>query len=207
LTDFELVDKGVRPNRKKPQWVTSYNMASIQNIIEKMWLMGPLRNFWEGSFRGEGFLRFVKPEINGGLRKLWSVALMNRLNKKKALSCILRETTVTDDTEDIGEIDWSLVEGGETMKKMMMEMEEDEEEPDEDDDENPQTVNVGEFNSHVYEKFIELWEKYECISVVVLGDGSIKVVIDNGSNWMDVFVRPKKKTQFTQKERNDIQLL
>jgi hypothetical protein len=79
------------------------------------------------------------------------------------------------------------------VKKMMMEMEEDEEEPDEDDDENPQTVNVGEFNSHVYEKFIELWEKYECISVVVLGDGSIKVVIDNGSNWMDVFVRPKKK--------------
>jgi hypothetical protein len=116
LTDFEMVDEGVRPKRKKPKWVTTYNIAGLLNILDGMWLMGPLRNFWEGSFQGEGFLRFVKPEINGGLRTLWSVALMNRLCKKKALSCILRETTITDDNEDIDDIDWSLVEDGERSK-------------------------------------------------------------------------------------------
>ena len=46
-----------------PYRLSKYNYLSFLNFPDTMKLYGPLINLWEGSNKGEGYLRYAKPMI------------------------------------------------------------------------------------------------------------------------------------------------
>ena len=74
-----------------------------------MRLLGPVRNRWEGGFRGEGFLRVVKPMVFG-MKRNWEYNLLLNLLRQKSLLQMKKGATVVDmenaeDDEDIYQAD------------------------------------------------------------------------------------------------------
>jgi hypothetical protein len=55
-----------------------------------------------------------------------------------------------------------------------------------------ETVSYGEFHTHDLDEFHNIWDNYDCFSVVCLDDGTLKLVIDNGLNWLHVYVEEGK---------------
>lgn len=79
---------------KKESWVTAYNYPCLLNIPDEMEKIGPLTNIWEGGVRGEGFLRYVKPEHSTmGLRRDWEERILGRILNRKALDIIVKKET------------------------------------------------------------------------------------------------------------------
>jgi len=70
--------------RTKPFWVTSYNFTCLLNIPAQIRKFGPIRNRWEGKWRGEGFLLVTKPEILAK-RLNWERNLMLKLLRQKCM--------------------------------------------------------------------------------------------------------------------------
>ena len=173
MTDFEMMDASLRPTRVKPMWVTTYNIAGLQNIIMEMWLMGPLRNFWEGSFRGEAYFKYMKAVIVMGLRKNWQQNTLKRMLKKRALSILLEEEW--EDTQDSDSDDDDFVDLVE------------EETVDESQETRWHQVENSDFASYsTHEQAVTLAKDYHCISAVVIEGGGIMIVSNNRSEWTAV---------------------
>jgi hypothetical protein len=67
-----------------------YNLACLINLPGAMKRFGPLRHLWEGSTRGEGYLRFVKPMMTQGFKQInWHHHLHKNLLTAKAFESIL----------------------------------------------------------------------------------------------------------------------
>ena len=93
LTCCDDFDKEVRPyhvKRTQPFWMTSFNFLCLLNIPKQVEYLGPVRNRWEGTVRGEGFLRVVKPAIISK-RINWQSNLMLNLLRQK---CLLQLKTI-----------------------------------------------------------------------------------------------------------------
>ena len=69
---------------------TKHNVACLMNLPDAMERFGPLRQLWEGSTRGEGFLRFVKPLMTQGFKHQgnWHYHLLQNLSIAKAFGNI-----------------------------------------------------------------------------------------------------------------------
>lgn len=103
LTRLALLDKKVNKNRKKKttQWIASYTFPCLLNLAETMETFGPLKNYWEGGVRGEGFLRFMKPEHGTIMMRInWEILVLERVLRKKALTCVSGGTTAADWAEE-----------------------------------------------------------------------------------------------------------
>ena len=76
-----------------------YNLACLMNLPEAMEHFGPLRQLWEGSTKGEGILRFVKPMMTQGFKHQgsWHFHLLQKLGVAKALKNILQPPTAKAD--------------------------------------------------------------------------------------------------------------
>ena len=85
LDMFELHDAALQKSEDKPTWVTSYNFVCLLNLPFMMSEYGPLRNLWEGSLQGEGFIKQVKPKIKKGLRKNWQKNTLQAIYEQMAL--------------------------------------------------------------------------------------------------------------------------
>jgi hypothetical protein len=158
MMDFEILDSSVRPNRKKPRWVTTYNIAGVQNIIETMWWVGPLRNFWEGGFKGEGFLRFMKQEITMGLRLNWQVNLLRRMYRRIAMARLLDEEELSSSYADDSDEETEEEEGFQ--------------------------VGYADFRCYTEKDLVEnKWPISSVLSAVVLQDKTFRVVVNNRSSW------------------------
>jgi hypothetical protein len=176
MTDFENVDVKVRPNRTKPKWVTKYNIAGLQNIIEEMWFMGPLRNFWEGGFKGEGYLRLMKPQITMGLRKNWQPNLMRRLLRNMAFSRLLMDEDMTPEEMEQWEIQLGL----------------DDEEDDEDEEVSDGAPEVGYSDYQCYTSrtdVLERWEQYMSFSLVLTANEEFRLVMKNRQEWLSINIK------------------
>lgn len=68
-----------------------FNLACLMNLPEAMQQFGPLRQLWEGSTKGEGILRFVKPLMTQGFKHQsnWHYHLLQKLCVAKAFSNII----------------------------------------------------------------------------------------------------------------------
>ena len=96
LTCCHNFDKQMSADREKEAfWLTAYNFSCLLNIPGQIEALGPVRNRWEGGFRGEGFLRVVKPSIISK-RLNWSPNLMKNLLRQK---CLLQMKTYDDPGE------------------------------------------------------------------------------------------------------------
>ena len=61
------------------------NYMSLLNLPKQMNLFGPLRRYWEGSYRGEALVQELKPLIKTGLTTNWQERTMNRYYNQRAL--------------------------------------------------------------------------------------------------------------------------
>lgn len=82
----KLSDSTWTPGDKKqePKVITSYNLICLMNLPDAMRKYGPMRDLWEGSFRGEGFLRQTKPQMMQGFKPNWHVNLHRNILQEKA---------------------------------------------------------------------------------------------------------------------------
>lgn len=64
LSLLERVHKSMRRVNDKPIWGTSYSYPCLMNLPKVMEKYGALRNIWEGSIEGEGFIKRVKPHVH-----------------------------------------------------------------------------------------------------------------------------------------------
>jgi hypothetical protein len=171
MTDFENVDAKVRPKRNKARWVTTFNIAGLQNIIEEMWCMGPLRNFWEGGFGGEGYLRLMKPQITMGLRKNWQQNLMKKLFRNMALCRLLMDNDLTPEEIEQWEVQLGLADG-------------DQEE--EIGDDTPQ-VSYSDFCCYTSRTdILHRWKRYSSFSLVLTVNGDFRLVMKNRREWIRI---------------------
>ena len=89
LSKFDHLDKTIITGKTKPTIISSYNFLCLLNLPKTMDTYGPLRDLWEGGFKGEGFLRFMKPLINQGFRTNWQSNCLKKLLRIKAFDNIL----------------------------------------------------------------------------------------------------------------------
>jgi hypothetical protein len=91
LNAFDDVDATLRDDDAKTQPVVvgKYNFPCLLNLPATMALHGPLRNLWEGGFKGEGFLRTVKPSLSQGFRTKWANNLLRNLLRHRSLCYLL----------------------------------------------------------------------------------------------------------------------
>ena len=76
----------------------AYNFACLMNLPEAMEQFGPLRQLWEGSTKGEGFLWFVKPMMTQGFKhhNNWHYHLLHNLSIAKAFDNIRPHTEMNE---------------------------------------------------------------------------------------------------------------
>lgn len=86
----KLSDSTWTPGDKKqePKVITSYNLICLMNLPDAMKKYGPMRDLWEGSFRGEGFLRQTKPQMMQGFKPNWHINLHRNILLEKAFNNI-----------------------------------------------------------------------------------------------------------------------
>ena len=89
LTLFADLEETLANANSLPSWLSSFNCLSLLNLPDIVRLYGPIRNIWEGSWVGEGFLRFAKPAVNHGLRKFWQRSTMTHLQRMKGLQVLV----------------------------------------------------------------------------------------------------------------------
>lgn len=87
LSAYDALDASLP--KKKNYIFSTYNFASLIDLPEMMQKYGPMRQLWEGNTRGEGFLRFAKQHMKGGLKQRWHYILLGDLFKAKAFDNIL----------------------------------------------------------------------------------------------------------------------
>jgi hypothetical protein len=113
LSRFALVSDNVYPKATKPKWLSSYNFMCLLNLPSTCREIGPLRNAWEGSTKGEGFIRFVKPEIKMGLRDNWEINTMAKVIKKISVRQLIHSldaplfSETMDDLDDVQQSEYS----------------------------------------------------------------------------------------------------
>ena len=96
LSLVNVIDKSMNTNkgnsktRWKPKWISMYNFICLLNIPSIIRENGPIRNIWEGSNKGEGFIRIIKPELSSGRRNNWQYSKMKRLLQQNSLNTVLR---------------------------------------------------------------------------------------------------------------------
>ena len=102
LSEFETLDASIRADSKtmKPKVETVGNLVYLLRLPEIMRQYGPLREFWEGSIRGEGIFRFLKPLVRRGVHNPGvPQALLSKFYSDMSLSWILN--TTPEDMEDM----------------------------------------------------------------------------------------------------------
>lgn len=85
LTEFDLLTQSYQDERKKPKVITASNYLTLVNLPNMMRRFGPLREFWEGMFCGEGFVRCLKPYLRYGQRCNFAVNAMTHCHRESAL--------------------------------------------------------------------------------------------------------------------------
>jgi hypothetical protein len=80
----------------------------LLNLPAAMRIFGPLRLLWEGSGKGEGIIRFIKPLIHG-LKKNWAVNALLKFMQRRSLGILLNRFFPSDvkstenDVENVAE--------------------------------------------------------------------------------------------------------
>ena len=78
--------------KKKPLIETTGNLSSLLNLPAVMRKFGPLRNYWEGGYKGEGILRLLKPAITQGTHMHWfASAALKKLYHEKSVGLLLKK--------------------------------------------------------------------------------------------------------------------
>jgi hypothetical protein len=84
LAEFDLLDQQVKTAANVPKIISSFNFVCLLNLPKLTQMYGPLRNLWEGSFKGEGYIRHCKQFLRGGQRKNFAVNVVTHCLQETA---------------------------------------------------------------------------------------------------------------------------
>ena len=94
-------DANTKNKDSKPIWLSSYSLLNLLNLHEMMLRFGPVRNLWEGGYRGEGILRLVKHHISN-VQANWHICATNKFYQHKSLQRILEQLSSFDKSKEVG---------------------------------------------------------------------------------------------------------
>jgi len=80
--------------------VRHYNFLSLLNLKDIAKRLGPLKNYWEGSVRGEAIIATIKPEIKMGLRYNWSTSVLRKVMRLKSFHLIEQSISMKNITDN-----------------------------------------------------------------------------------------------------------
>ena len=89
-------EEEMKDDNRKPIWLKKYNFQSLINVPATMKKFGPLRNYWEGSMQGKGYLKIVKPKINNIKSKNWHVNAHTKILEDHVFDRVLLQQTRQD---------------------------------------------------------------------------------------------------------------
>ena len=100
VTSTNTLDANIGTQKKKPTWISSSNFMCLLNLPNAMRRFGPLRHLFEGTYKGEGYLRLCKPHMKYGLRGNWKHNTLRKILLEKSLHHVRR-----DNNDDLSEED------------------------------------------------------------------------------------------------------
>lgn len=96
LTNIDMLDQKTKAMKDPPFVISRYNFMCLLNIPEQMRTLGPLRNQWEGSNQGEGYLPNIKRKHATGIRLNWAKNLLSGVLRERALAHLLDTATASN---------------------------------------------------------------------------------------------------------------
>jgi hypothetical protein len=85
LTEFDLLDQQVKIVGAIPKIISSFNFMCLLNLPKATERFGPLRNLWEGGFKGEGFIGSCKKFLRFGQREGFEFNALKNVLTERAL--------------------------------------------------------------------------------------------------------------------------
>ena len=104
IMDKKRRKEGVKEQDKKKIQTVS-NFMGLLNIPKQMREFGNLRDYWEGSFRGERILQTLKPLVTQGTYHPWfATTVLRKYYQQKTMSLLLsnNKNQETEDTDEQG---------------------------------------------------------------------------------------------------------
>ena len=95
-----MIENKTASKRKIPGWISSCNFVCLLNLPDAMREYGPLRNLWEGSYQGEGYLRVAKKHMKTGLRGNWTFNALKKILQEKSFFHILGKYRSKEDMQE-----------------------------------------------------------------------------------------------------------
>ena len=74
-----MIENKISSMKKIPIWISSWDFVCLLNLPDAMRQFGPLRNLWEGSYQGEGYLQIAKKHMKTGLRGNWTFNALKKI--------------------------------------------------------------------------------------------------------------------------------
>jgi hypothetical protein len=93
LTEFDLLDQQVKTAKEKPKIITSFNFMCLLNLPQLTLRFGPLRNLWEGGYKGEGYISMCKRFLHNGQRHNFEQHAMTRILAEMSMRSLVAEFT------------------------------------------------------------------------------------------------------------------
>ena len=101
LAEFDLLDQELRSENKVPQVIQKPNFLCLLNIPQITARFGPVRNLWEGSIKGEGYIQHCKQFLGGGQRYNFAINAMKKCLRETAYKrAVDRHEELSDSCEE-----------------------------------------------------------------------------------------------------------
>ena len=84
LAEFDRLDQQLKAAKDTPKVISSFNYLCLLNLAQITERFGPIRNLWEGSFKGEGYIQHCKQFLRGGHRKNFAANAMKKCLRETA---------------------------------------------------------------------------------------------------------------------------
>ena len=72
----------------------------LLNLPHAMKRFGPLRHLFEGSYRGEGYLRYIKANMKAGFKGNWKYNVLKKILNHKSMYHVKRDSMIEEQDED-----------------------------------------------------------------------------------------------------------
>jgi hypothetical protein len=91
LSQYEIVDKNLMPDRSKPIWIEKYNLLGLLRVPEHFIRHRHLRNQYEGGRIGEGMVKELRQICPNAIRDGWSRNMIKNFYRDQSLDGLCHE--------------------------------------------------------------------------------------------------------------------
>jgi hypothetical protein len=107
LAEFDILDQSCLRDDKKPKVITASNYLTLLNLPETIRKYGPLREYFEGMFAGEGYVRTVKPHVAFGQRVNFAYNAMSHCHRECSLDMATEQFDQPDEPQGVITNHWA----------------------------------------------------------------------------------------------------